>query len=533
MERDEERRYRNLSPFELKNKLVELASDRGERTLLNAARGNPNWISLEPRHAFMQLGLFALEESARHPFAPGFGRARLEEGLERRFAAFAARHSGAPGLGLLRRSFEFAQGRLGIAPETLLQELAGALLGDHYPTPPRMLSLCERIARSFLEQELLGTSRGESFDLFAVEGATAGVTYLFDSLFEAGLLAKGDRIALGTPIFTPYLEIPRLNDYELIEVEVRQDPEHGWSYPDAELAKLRDPRIKAFLIVNPSNPTATSIDPDTLKRIAAIVSEERPDLVVITDDVYATFVPEFVSLAGILLRNTVLIYSCSKFWGSTGWRLGVVAVHRDNVLDERIRAMPPAIQDRYRERYGSIAIDPGRLKFIDRMVADSRRIGFNHTAGLSTPQQAQMALFMLQSLTDVERTFTRAARGIVHRRFELLHRGAGIPPAIGPQSTCYYANIDIPRLARSRYGHAFASWLASDVEPIDFVVRLAEEKGVVLLDGGGFDAPQMSVRVSLANLADEAYEGIGKAISELLAEYHAAWLSVAPGSESG
>jgi len=244
-------------------------------------------------------------------------------------------------------------------------------------------------------------------------------------------------------------------------------------------------------------------------------------------------VPDFISLAGILPRNTVLIYSCSKFWGSTGWRLGVVALHRENVLDERIRAMPPAIQDGYRERYGSIAIDPGRLKFIDRMVADSRRIGFNHTAGLSTPQQAQMVLFMLQSLTDVERAFTRAARGIVHRRFDLLHRGAGIPPAIGPQSTCYYATIDIPRLARSRYGHAFADWLATDVEPIDFVVRLAEEKGVVLLDGGGFDAPQMSVRVSLANLADEAYEGIGKAISELLAEYHAAWRSVAPDSESG
>ena len=108
MERDEERRYRNLSPFELKNKLVELASDRGERTLLNAARGNPNWIALEPRHAFMQLGVFALEESARHPLAHGFGRARLEEGLERRFAAFAARHSGAPGLGLLRRSLSDA-----------------------------------------------------------------------------------------------------------------------------------------------------------------------------------------------------------------------------------------------------------------------------------------------------------------------------------------------------------------------------------------------------------------------------------------
>jgi hypothetical protein len=33
----------------------------------------------------------------------------------------------------------------------------------------------------------------------------------------------------------------------------------------------------------------------------------------------------------------------------------------------------------------------------------------------------------------------------------------------------------------------------------------------------------MSVRVSLANLPDEAYTAIGQAISELLGDYHALW----------
>jgi aspartate 4-decarboxylase len=40
------------------------------------------------------------------------------------------------------------------------------------------------------------------------------------------------------------------------------------------------------------------------------------------------------------------------------------------------------------------------------------------------------------------------------------------------------------------------------------------------MDGGGFDAPNMSVRVSLANLPNDAYAEIGRAISGLLAEYH-------------
>ncbi|MBI4293134.1 MAG: bifunctional aspartate transaminase/aspartate 4-decarboxylase [Betaproteobacteria bacterium] len=523
MDRDRERDYEKLSPFELKNKLIELATDRSERMMLNAARGNPNWIALEPRHAFLQLGLFALGESERTAPAPGFGAARLPAGLAPRFEEFARRHAGVGGVGLLNRCLAFAERRLCIGREDLLQELAGAVLGDHYPTPPRMLPLCERIMKAFLVQELLGTAEDDRFDLFAVEGASAGVAYLFDSLFEAGLLAKGDRIALGTPIFTPYLELPALNDYELVEVEIKQDEARGWHYPATELAKLLDPRIKAFLLVNPSNPTAVSLDRQTLDAMAAIVNESRRDLVVISDDVYATFSPDFVSLAAVIPRNTVLIYSCSKFWGATGWRLGVIALHQDNVLDERICALPAQSQEGFRKRYHSIAVDPCRLKFIDRLVADSRRIGFNHTAGLSTPQQAQMALFALQGLTDAARSFTHAARAIVRRRFETLYASAGVPLPADARCTFYYATIDIPDLARSRYGEAFAAWLRTSFEPIDFVVRLAEEKGIVLLDGGGFDAPQMSVRVSLANLSEESYVGIGRGISELLADYHAAW----------
>ena len=40
------------------------------------------------------------------------------------------------------------------------------------------------------------------------------------------------------------------------------------------------------------------------------------------------------------------------------------------------------------------------MKFVDRMVADSRRVALNHTAGLSLPQQVQMALFALFCLVD-------------------------------------------------------------------------------------------------------------------------------------
>jgi len=136
-----------------------------------------------------------------------------------------------------------------------------------------------------------------------------------------------------------------------------------------------------------------------------------------------------------------------------------------------------------------------------------------------------MTLFALDGLLDAAGARKRATRAVVRARYERLHRGAGLPPPDDPLLTHYYATLDVPALARARHGDAFADWLLARFEPIDFVVRLAEERGVVLLDGGGFDAPKMSVRVSLANLPDEAYEPIGRAIAGLLADYHERFLA--------
>ena len=124
------------------------------------------------------------------------------------------------------------------------------------------------------------------------------------------------------PIFTPYIEIPQLNDYRLVEMGINADPERGWQYPERELDKLLDPQIKAFLVVNPGNPASVKINEAGLSRIASIVAAERRDLIILTDDVYATFADDFVSLFATCPQNTILVYSFSKYFGATGWRGG-------------------------------------------------------------------------------------------------------------------------------------------------------------------------------------------------------------------
>ena len=59
-----------LSPFELKDELIKAAGGgaverAANASMLNAGRGNPNFLATIPRHGFWQLGLFAMRESER------------------------------------------------------------------------------------------------------------------------------------------------------------------------------------------------------------------------------------------------------------------------------------------------------------------------------------------------------------------------------------------------------------------------------------------------------------------------------------
>jgi aspartate 4-decarboxylase len=522
-----EKNYEGLSPFELKNKLISMAQTHHERMMLNAGRGNPNWITMTPRRGFFHLGLFAVAESQRKPHRPRLGGPPEKAGIAQRFEAYLAENSEADGVAFLKEAFHYGRDELKLDPDAFMLEMVDAILGDHYPTPDRMLTCSEKIVHKYLEKEMCGGSPPAGrFELFATEGGTAAMDYIFTSLMENRLLHKGDKIALGTPIFTPYLEIPHLNDYQLVELDVRQDENSDWQYSDGEIEKLANPAVKAFFLVNPSNPTSVAIQQETLAKIAELVRTRRPDLIILTDDVYGTFVNNFRSLAAIVPHNTILVYSYSKYFGATGWRLGVIGIHEDNVFDKMIAALPEKDRSELRQRYSTVVLNPNTMKLIDRMVADSRSVALNHTAGLSTPQQVLMVLFSLYCLIDKKEKYKKEAQSIVTHRFKTLYQALGVAHPENQYDAHYYTTIDVPSLARERYGKEFGEHLVTSYEPIDFVWRLAEEKSMVLMDGGGFDAPNMSVRVSLANLLDEAYAAIGKGISDLLSDYHNAWESL-------
>lgn len=509
-----------LSPFELKDALMQRAV-QSNQLMLNAGRGNPNFLATTPRHGFFQFGLFAMTEAERsYMYMDHVGGFPKREGIEARFELFAKQHESVPGVRFIESAVSYIRDQMGLNAGDFIYEMCEAILGCNYPVPDRMLKMSEEIIGKYIHTEMIGTYPFVGkFDMYALEGGTAAMTYLFASLKANHVINEGDTIALGMPIFTPYIEIPELSDYNLKTIHIDAPQSNKWQYTHEELDKLLDPKVKAFFLVNPSNPPSVKIDEDTLQYIAEIV-KKRPDLIILTDDVYATFADNFVSLFAICPYNTILVYSFSKYFGATGWRMGIVATHEDNIIDAAIAALPEAKSKQLDKRYSSITTAPRSLKFIDRLVADSRTVALNHTAGLSTPVQAQMTLFSIFCLMDEPGAYKAEMKRIVLRRKEALYRELGLPMPYDNNSVRYYHLLDLEELAEQMYGSEFVIWMLGRLKPNEALFRLAEETGVILLPGRGFGTPHPSWRVSLANLNEYDYANIGKAIRRLSQEYY-------------
>ena len=549
-----------MSPFEVKDLLISYAREDAKKssiTFLNAGRGNPNWIATVPRDAFFLIGQFAMGEARRKMSMPEFDlageppaagcSARFLEFLEDEAKALATGGANAPAEAhnawaakLLKLGYDYLtspveKGGLGLDGDSLVHEWSEGIIGCEYPVPDRILENTQEICRRYLVQEMDGgeeplAADGTSapYDLFATEGGTAAMCYLFYSLKANYLVNPGDTIALMTPIFTPYIDIAGLNDFHFDVVNINAtttDDEglHTWQYPDEELEKLKDPKVKLLCLVNPSNPPSYALSEHSRKKLVEIVQNDNPNLIIITDDVYGTFVEDFRSVMHDLPRNTALVYSFSKYFGATGWRLATIALAKENIFDELISKLPDEQKQVLYQRYSELKEDGSALKFADRLVADSRLVALNGTAGLSTPQQVQMSLFALYALLDKADTYKRKMQEIINDRLEALWRSLGWTLEPDPLRAGYYSMLDLEIWTTKLYGKDFFAWLSSHYRPIDVVLRLAKDTGVVVLAGDGFDAGRWSVRVALANLYVDDFLALGKRVGEILADYHRAW----------
>lgn len=177
-----------------------------------------------------------------------------------------------------------------------------------------------------------------SAKLHDVNGIDAGVDEIvvtpggMNALFSAFtiLLTPGDEVLLPTPGFPNMDEMVRLIGG--VPVFYRLRPENGFLPDLDELASLVTPRTKVMFSNSPSNPTGRVFDETTVRSVVEFA--ERHDLWLLADEVY----DELILAPGV--RHTpaawfdttgrvISIFSFSKVYAMTGWRVGYAVARGD------------------------------------------------------------------------------------------------------------------------------------------------------------------------------------------------------------
>lgn len=511
-----------MSNFEVAALFLEHSKDNElKRKPINVGRGNPNWVNATARIALSRVIEFGLEESAKtikeaDGEMVGFP---VQEGIAKRFEAFLKDSTADK---FLKKALDYVTKELKLDADSVIFEFANGAIGNHYPVPSRSLVNVEKILNKYLEVSLYnGEKLADKTHLFPTEGGAASMVYLFNELKLSRILKEGDKIAMNTPIFTPYLEMPELSEYELTEVKLDSFEDGNWQMNDEEFDKLKDPSIKAFFVVNPTNPTSRAFSQHALDKINEVV-EANPEIVIITDDVYGTFVDDFQTIYSVVPHNTLLVYSFSKLYGATGSRVGVTAVHEDNIFDKIIAKRTkedPKVKAEFEKRYSTVVTEPLKMKFIDRMVADSRSVALYHVAGLSTPMQVQMTLFALTSLiyAGQKDPYIEASKKVVKERYDLFWKSIGIDSVDeSKENAVYYSVFSLYKLAAKKFSPEFSKYLETKYHYLEIEAMLATKYGVVVMDGAGMGTQPGYIRISFANAILEDYAEAGKRIAEML-----------------
>ena len=110
------------STFELQAAIVAAARASG-RPLLDAGRGQPNWLATEPRAGFFRLGELAVAEAAAASPHPLWGEAPPAAGIARRHRRAPSPATRASAARFLAAAVDFGIDELGFEPDAWVHEL--------------------------------------------------------------------------------------------------------------------------------------------------------------------------------------------------------------------------------------------------------------------------------------------------------------------------------------------------------------------------------------------------------------------------
>ncbi len=195
-----------------------------------------------------------------------------------------------------------------------------------YSLSPGLPELRELIEES-LEKE--GMYYDWEKEILVTAGSIEGITATI-----MAITSPGDEVIIPEPTYTSYREVINLAGCKPVFVPL--DEEKGWGFDIERYREAVTEKTKAIFYCNPNNPTGTIYTKKQLMDLARLAEDNN--LFLISDEVYKDFIydeKEFFSLASIpeLRKRVIRIFSFSKAFAMTGWRVGYLHSDEENVRE--------------------------------------------------------------------------------------------------------------------------------------------------------------------------------------------------------
>lgn len=268
-----------------------------------------------------------------------------------------------------------------------------------YPPASGFADLRELVAKKLAKENKIQAD--PDAEIFISVGAMQGI---FNIMLH--LLNTGDEVLVVDPGYDYYSQIRLFGG---VPVRIAAREENRFKIDPKEVENAITPKTKAFILNTPSNPTGAVFDRDILEQVAALC--QKHGIMVISDEPYEHILfdnNEHVSIGSLdgMQDLTVSIYTLSKSYAMTGWRVGYVAAHKAIIAEmEKLMEHMVSGVTSVAQRAALAAIE-GSQDCVKQMVATyaNRRDlvidGLNSIKGISciTPESTFYAFANISSL---------------------------------------------------------------------------------------------------------------------------------------
>jgi aminotransferase len=188
----------------------------------------------------------------------------------------------------------------------------------HY-TPNRGLPELRDVVAEYTEKKYK-LSYDPDRELIITMGVSQGLDLALRSIVD-----PGDEVIIIEPCYVSYSANVTLLQGVPVTIPVTSD--NGFALNIEDIKSRLTQKTKAIILNYPANPTGSTIDEATLKKIARLAIERN--IIVISDELYSAILydRDHFSIARCpgMKERTIYLNGFSKSHAMTGWRLGYVA----------------------------------------------------------------------------------------------------------------------------------------------------------------------------------------------------------------